>query len=358
VDAGARRGPPRRARLDLALLVVNAGSTSLKLSLVGEDGTSEPVESLAAAPKDVRGVAHRFVHGGHRFRDPALVDDAVERELAALADLAPLHNAPALRALAEARAALPDASHVAVFDTAFHATIPDVAAAYAVPRRWRDDWGIRRFGFHGLSVQWAAEQVPVPRLVVCHLGGGCSVTAVRDGRSVDTTMGFTPLEGVPMATRSGTVDPGALLHLLRTGALTADELDHDLEHASGLLGLSGLSDSVRELTASTAPEARLALDVYAYRIAGAIATMATAAGGLEALAFTAGVGEHSASVRAAVCGRLRFLGVELDENANESARPDAELAVPGSAVRIVVLRAREELIAAREARSVLDRAGA
>ena len=329
-----------------AVLVVNAGSTSLKLSLVAGDDSSEPVASLAAAPRDPEAVAHRVVHGGERFRDPVVIDGEVERELAALADLAPLHNHPALTAIESARRALPDVPHVAVFDTAFHATLPREASTYALPGRFREELGIRRYGFHGLSVQWAAEQVPVPRLVVCHLGGGCSVTAVLDGRSVDTTMGFTPLEGVPMATRAGSVDPGALLHVLRTGALTVDALDRALEHESGLVGLGGSDDPQRL-------EGTLALAVYTYRIAGAVAAMAVALGGLDALVFTAGVGEGSAYVRAEICARLAFLGVELDAAANERAEPDAEVAAPASRVRVVVLRAREDLVAARAARELL-----
>jgi acetate kinase len=331
---------------DKPVLVVNAGSTSLKLSLVGLDGSSEPVASLAAAPRDVEVVAHRVVHGGERFREPVAIDDEVERELATLADLAPLHNHPALTAIESARRALPDVPHVAVFDTAFHATIPPEATTYALPRSFREEHGIRRFGFHGLSVQWAAERVPVPRLVVCHLGGGCSVTAVRDGRSVDTTMGFTPLEGVPMATRAGSVDPGALLHLLRTKAVSVDALDRALEHDSGLVGLGG-TDDPRRL------EGTLALAVYTYRIAGAVAAMAVALGGLDALVFTAGVGEGSASVRAEICARLGFLGIELDAAANERAEPDAEVATAASAVRVVVVHAREDAVAARAARELL-----
>src|ERR671931_525104 len=319
-----------------AILVLNAGSTSLKLSLVGADGSTERFASLAAAPCDVEAVAHRVVHGGSRFRKPVVIDDEVERELAALADLAPLHNHPALRAIESARRALPDVPHVAVFDTAFHATLPPEASTYALPRRFRDEYGIRRYGFHGLSVQWAAEQVRAARLVVCH----------RGGRSVDTTMGFTPLEGVPMATRAGSVDPGALLHLLRSGAVTAEALDRALEHQSGLLGLGG-SDDPRKL------EGTLALAVYTYRIAGAVAAMAVALGGLDALVFTAGVGEGSAYVRAEICARLAFLGVELDAAANERAEPDAEVAAPASRVRVVVLRAREDLVAARAARELL-----
>jgi acetate kinase len=284
----------------------------------------------------VDAVAHRIVHGGARFREPVVVDDNVVDELEELVELAPLHMQPALDALREARSRLPAVPHVAVFDTAFHATIPAEASTYALPARVRDAWGVRRFGFHGLSVQWASEQVRVPRLVVCHLGGGCSVTAVHDGRSVDTTMGFTPLEGVPMATRPGSVDPGALLYLLRHH-FSLDELDATLEHDSGLLGLSGVSGDVRELERSDDPGARLALDVFAYRVATAVGAMAVALGGLDALVFTAGIGEHSSRVRDAICARLGFLGVGR-----------------GDDVRVVVVEAREDLVAAREARRVLD----
>jgi acetate kinase len=333
------------------ILVVNAGSTSLKLSAVEEDDSASPVASLDRAPP-VAAVAHRIVHGGSRFRAPVLVDDEVRRELEALTELAPLHNAPALRALDDARRALPDVPHVAVFDTAFHATLPDEAHTYALPRRWREEWGIRRYGFHGLSVAWSAERVRLPRLVVCHLGGGCSVTAVLDGRSLDTTMGFSPLEGVPMGTRSGSIDPEIPLYLLRHGLLDLDEVERELEHESGLRGLAG-TDHVRELEASDEPEARLALAVFCYRVAAAVAAMATALGGLDALVFTAGIGEGSAPIRARICRRLRFLGVELDERANASAAPDADLAAAASPVRVWVVHAREDAIAARAARTLV-----
>jgi acetate kinase len=260
-----------------------------------------------------------------------VVDDSVVDELERLVELAPLHMEPALAALREARAQLPELPHVAIFDTAFHATIPEEASTYALPARLRDEIGVRRYGFHGLSVQWAAEQVPVARLVVCHLGGGCSVTAVRDGNSVDTTMGFTPLEGVPMATRPGSVDPGALLYLLRHH-VSLDELDHTLERDSGLLGLSGLSGDVGELLASGDPNAALALRVFAYRVATAIGAMAVALGGLDALVFTAGVGEHAEAVREAICERLGFLG-PFD---------------------VVVVEAREDVVAARAARALVS----
>jgi acetate kinase len=243
-------------------------------------------------------VGHRVVHGGERFRQPVLVDDDVERAIDELSALAPLHNVPALLAIRDARRVLSDVPHVAVFDTAFHATIPPRASTYAVPERWRTEWGVRRYGFHGLSVEWAATQVRVPRLVVCHLGGGCSITAVRDGRSIDTTMGFSPLEGVPMATRSGSVDPGALLYVLRERGLSLDQLDHALEHESGLL---------------------------------AVGAMAVALGGIDALAFTGGVGEGSEDVRGRIVGQLEFL----------------------DGFQVVVVPAREELVIASAVRRVL-----
>ena len=303
------------------VLVVNAGSTSLKLHLVvGDD--SQPVDGFVAADA----VGHRVVHGGRRYVAPALVDDEVEEAIAALAVLAPLHNRRALDEIRHAREALPAVPQVAVFDTAFHRTMPPEASIYAIPERWREEWDVRRYGFHGISVQWVASQVEAERLVVCHLGGGCSVTAVRDGHSVDTTMGFSPLEGVPMATRSGSVDPGALLYLLREQLLTLDELEQALEHESGLAGLSGGgSGDVREA-------APLALDLFVHRVAGAVAAMAAACGGMDVLAFTGGIGEHASTVRERIVERVRFLG--------------------GFGVEIV--RSREELVIAAETRRLLQ----
>jgi acetate kinase len=240
-------------------------------------------------------VGHRVVHGGARFVQPVRIDGEVIAAIEQLRALAPLHNEPALRAIREAQAALPDVPHVAVFDTAFHSTIPEAAATYAIPKRWRAEWGIRRYGFHGIAVQSVVEQLDARRIVVCHLGGGCSVTAVLDRASVDTTMGFSPLEGVPMATRSGSVDPGALLYLLRERGLTPEELDDALEHDSGLGSIGGLDDP-------------LGFAVFTYRVAGAAGQMAMALGGLDVLAFSGGVGENRADVRDAVAGRLGFVG--------------------------------------------------
>lgn len=333
------------------VLVVNAGSTSLKLSLVDADERSRTVASLEKAPS-VGLVGHRVVHGGEEFLDPTPIDDAVERKLKELVELAPLHNAPALAAIEQARALLPEAQHVAVFDTSFHRTIPRAAATYLLPERYRER-GIRRFGFHGLSVQWSAGQVSAERLVVCHLGGGSSVTAVRAGASVDTSMGFTPLEGVPMPSRAGSFDPGALLYLLRHDVSTG-ELDHALEHEAGLKALAG-TDDVEAIARDPREGAKLALEIYCYRIAQAVAAMATALDGLDALVFTAGVGEHSPPIRSAICDRLALLGVDLDEAANERVDGDARIDTPPSVVAVHVVRAREDVVVARAVRALRTR---
>jgi acetate kinase len=306
--------------LPVVVLTVNAGSTSLKLHLVRGD-ESEAVDRFAAADA----VGHRVVHGGPRLEGPCLLDAEVEAEIERASVLAPLHNGPALDAIRRAREELPGVPHVAVFDTAFHRTIPAAASTYALPARWREEWHVHRYGFHGISLQWVVQRVRAPRLVVCHLGGGCSVTAVRDGRSVDTTMGFSPLEGVPMATRSGSVDPAALLYLLREGLQTAEELERALEHESGLAGLSGGgSGDVREASP-------LALDIFVHRVAAAVAAMASACGGLDVLAFTGGIGEHAEAVRERIVERVRFLGD----------------------FRVEVVHAREELVIAAETRRLL-----
>jgi len=296
-----------------SVLTVNAGSTSLKLALV-EGDESRPVSELE--PADA--VGHRVVHGGARYTEPVLIDDEVEVAIDELSRIAPLHNTPALRAIREARAALPDVPHVAVFDTAFHATIPPEASTYAIPLRWRD-WGVRRYGFHGIAVRSVVSRLDAARIVVCHLGGGCSVTAVRDGRSMDTTMGFSPLEGVPMATRSGSVDPGALVYLMRERGLSVEDLDEALEHESGLAALGGLDDP-------------LGFAVYTYRIASAVAQMAMALGGIDLLAFSGGVGENRADVREAIAERLAFVGY----------------------FEVRVVQAREDLVIAADVRALLD----
>ncbi|HEY7257784.1 MAG TPA: acetate/propionate family kinase [Gaiellales bacterium] len=369
MDAPARRRPPRRRRLVLAVLnvlVVNAGSTSLKLHLVGSGDTSMPVAGLDAVDAaGIDAVAHRVVHGGEAFQEPAVIDDTVLAAIAALEPIAPLHNAPALRAIDDAMRLLPGVPHVAVFDTLFHASMPAEAREYAVPRAWREDWGVRRYGFHGLSVAWAAERAAVIlgrpadelRLVVCHLGGGCSVTAVAGGRSRDTTMGFSPLEGVPMATRSGSVDPAIMAYLVREHAMDAAAVEHALTAESGLLALGGSAD-MRELEAAAragGEGAKLAIDVFCHRVAGAVGAMAVAAGGLDAVVFTGGIGERSAVVRRGVSARLGVLGAGLDPGLNEAAAGDADIAAGDVAVRVLVVESREELVAARAARLAVQR---
>jgi acetate kinase len=357
------------------VLVVNAGSSSLKLRLL--DGGDEVVwqrdlhaEHWASDPAELRdalreagevdATGHRVVHGGPRHAAAERVDAPLVRELRDLTELAPLHQPPALEALDAVREALPDVPAVACFDTAFHATIPPAAATYALPAPWRERHGLRRYGFHGLSHAYAsrraAQLVPgARRVVTCHIGAGASAAAVLDGRSVDTTMGFTPLAGLVMATRSGDVDPGLLVWLAQRGAVTVGDMGDALERRSGLLGLSGSADMRDVLARRDAGEeaARLAFDVYVHRLRAAVAAMAAAAGGLDTLVFTGGVGEHAAPVRAATVAGLGFLGLELDGAANDGCEGDADVSAAGAPARTLVIAAREDLEIARQVRAVL-----
>ncbi|MFR9803952.1 acetate/propionate family kinase [Pseudonocardia sp. RS010] len=350
----------------MRVLVVNAGSSSLKLRLLGPDdevertADTEPGADLDGLVRDwptPDAVGHRVVHGGTRFTDPVVIDRTVRKELEDLSALAPLHQPKSLAGLDAVGALLPDVPAVACFDTAFHATIPEAAATYAVPRRWRERYAIRRYGFHGLSHAWcaarAAELTGARRVVTAHLGAGASLAAVLDGRSVDTTMGFTPLEGLVMATRSGTVDPGLVLWLEEHEHLSPHEVADTLEKRSGLAALAGTAD-MREVVAAAArdeADAALALDVYVHRLAAGIASMAAAAGGLEVLAFTGGVGEHAGGIRTRAAQRLAFLGVAVDPAQEDST--DGEITGPGAAVRTLVVPAREDLEIARGTRAAL-----
>jgi acetate kinase len=346
------------------VLVVNAGSSSLKLRVLGPDdellGASEDADAAAALATlpEADAVGHRIVHGGDRHTTPERVTPELLRSLEALVELAPLHQPKSLEALAAVSRVRPGLPAVACFDTAFHATLPPGAATYALPRAWRERWPLRRYGFHGLSHAYAARRAaellgrPLAdlRLVTCHLGAGGSLCAVLGGRSVDTTMGFTPLEGLVMATRSGSVDPGLVLWLEEHEGVAPRELAHDLEHASGLMGLAGTPD-MREVLAAAAtgdPDARLALAVHHHRLRASIGAMAAAMDGLDAVVFTGGVGERSAPVREAACAGLRHLGVRLDAAANAAASGDA---VVGDGA--VVVEAREDLEIARGVRQVL-----
>lgn len=346
----------------MRVLVVNAGSSSLKLRLLSPDDVLEAEHDLA--PDDHDGLAaavaalavpdaigHRVVHGGARFREPVRVDDEVLAALRELVDLAPLHQPAALAGIEAVGAALPGVPAVACFDTAFHATLPAAAATYALPREWRERFGLRRFGFHGLSHAYAARRASGGRVVSCHLGAGASLAAVRDGVCVDTTMGFTPMEGLVMATRAGSVDPGVLLHLLRHG-LDADALERGLDREGGLRGLAGDAD-MRAVLARDDEEARLAVEVYVHRLRAGIAAMAAALDGLDTLVFTGGVGEHAAEIRARAVAGLGFLGLALDTEANARASGDAEIGAAGAGARALVVTAREDLEVAREVRASL-----
>jgi acetate kinase len=359
------------------VLVVNTGSSSLKLSVLdgertvlaqtverwsGEDDLHE-LEDVVRQAGAVDAVGHRVVHGGPGA-SAVEVDDEVMGRLEALTSLAPLHQPRALAALRAVTRLLPGTPAVACFDTAFHAHLPAATATYALPREWNRRWGLRRYGFHGLSHAYAAgraaellgRDLAGLRVVTCHLGAGASLCAVREGRSVDTTMGFTPLDGLVMATRSGAVDPGLLLWLQQQGGVPLEELSDALEHRSGLAGLSGTGGDLRDVLAASErgdEDAALAYDVFVHRLAREAAAMTVAAGGLDVLVLTGGIGEGSARVRADLADRLAHLGVAVDSAANAAAEGDADLSAAGARAWTVVVAAREDLQVAREVRALL-----
>jgi acetate kinase len=364
----------------MRILIVNAGSSSLKLSVLDGERLRDAKELAAAGGKvdsrelaaavaelgRVDAIGHRIVHGGTRFLEAVKVDAGVTAALWELADLAPLHQAKSLTALDAVSRLAPGCPAVACFDTAFHASIPRGAATYALPRPWREQWGLRRFGFHGLSHAYAASRaaellgqaVRELRIVTCHLGAGASLAAVSGGRSVDTTMGFTPLEGLAMATRSGSVDPGLLLWLLEHTQLTEAQVSRALEHESGMLALAGTADmrTVIEHAAIGDEDARLGLDVYLHRLRSGIAAMASAMNGLDVVVWTGGVGEHAPAIREAATAGLSFLGLHIARDRNETATGDCDLTAPGSVVRSLVVSAREDLEIARQVPGALARA--
>jgi acetate kinase len=359
------------------VLVLNAGSSSLKWSLLdagteiveadgnedwqgGQEAARAALDRLRPLPAPDT-IGHRLVHGGLRFRAAVRLDEVSRAALLDLAEIDPLHTGRALELIDAAIETFPGVPQIAAFDTTFHATIPDAAAIYAVPYEWTRDWGLRRFGFHGLSVAYAVRRSTeilgdVPgRLVVCHLGSGCSVTAVREGRSVDTTMGFTPLEGVMMGTRSGSLDPGLLLYLERQHQMDASSLEEALNQRSGLLGVSGVSADLRKVieAADAGNErAQLAYEIFVHTLCRAVGAMTGGLGGIDALIFTGGIGEHSARVRQDVATALAFAGLTLDTAKNDAAKADTEISAPGSAIRALVITAREDLSVLAEVRRV------
>ena len=389
-----------------SVLVLNSGSSSVKFALItagtGErelggladkvgtpgavlrirrpaDGSGKPLDSaepladgrrqavisaildrIAGSEKDLIGAGHRVVHGGERFRDSVLVDDDVIAAIRSFAPLAPLQNPADLAGIEAIRAARPGLPQVAVFDTAFHQTMPPSAFRYAVPEEWYTRYGVRRYGFHGTSHRFVSERAadllgrPLGelRLVTAHLGNGCSATAIRDGVSVDTTMGLTPLEGLVMGTRSGDVDPGVFAYLAGRTGLSAAELTGTLNTRSGLLGLSGASNDMRTIQDAAArgdERARLALDVFVHRLAKAVAALVTSLERLDALVFTGGIGENSTIVRGLVLARLGFLGLAEDPEANAAhgRSTGGRITRPGP-VQAIVIPTDEELVIARD----------
>jgi acetate kinase len=362
------------------VLVVNAGSSSLKLSLLDDDGVVagattidhwqgaghlEPLRNFLETCGPVDAVGHRVVHGGARHPGPERVDGTLISTLYSISHLAPLHNPRALAGIRAVEELLRDVPAVACFDTTFHATLPPAAFTYALPREWNERWALRRYGFHGLShayaVRRAAEIVGRPvadlRIVSAHLGAGASLAAVRDGVSVDTTMGFTPLAGLVMNTRPGTLDPGLLLWLLEHGDAPLPEISDVLEHHAGLKGLSGTSGDLREVLAGAdRGEAAcvLARDVYLHRLARETAAMTAATGGLDLLVLTGGVGEHAWQVRAALAEAVAHLGIAVDAGRNRATTADGDISASGATARTVVVTAREDLEIRRQVLAVLD----
>jgi len=318
---------------------------------------SGKTQSVVSA-SEIDAVGHRVVHGGPRYKEPALITQEVKSAIASASEFAPLHAGAELEGMEIVEDLLGSITQVAVFDTGFHRNMPLPSAVYPGPYEWFER-GIRRYGFHGINHQYCAARAATLlrrdlaslKLVTCHLGAGCSLAAISEGRSIDTTMGFTPLEGLMMGTRSGSVDPGILTFLMRQDRLPAEEIDEMLNQKSGLLGISGVSGDMREILAGMKQghqRARLAFDIYAHRLRAGIGAMVAVLGGIDALVFTAGVGENSPEVRSVACGKLEFLGLKLDEEANAQVSADGDIATPDSQARILVIRAQEDWAIARE----------
>lgn len=312
------------------------------------DGATKVIDQLS----EIDVVGHRIVHGGQDYRNSVVITEDVKKAIARLSNLAPAHNPAALEGIEAIEKTLGNVTQIAVFDTGFHATLPDAAAIYPGPYEWVEE-GIRRYGFHGISHQYCSQRaaqilgrdVASGRLITCHLGNGCSLAAIKNGRSIDTTMGFTPLEGLMMGSRSGSVDPGILFYLLQYCNYSVEKLDHILNKASGLKGISGVSSDMREVREAMSQgnsRAQLAWDIYVHRLRSGIGAMLTSLGGLDVLVFTAGVGEHSPEIRQAACEALGFLGLKLDLEKNQQHPMDEDIATPDSAVRVLVIHTQED----------------
>ncbi len=358
----------------MKILVLNAGSSSQKSCLYEIEGPTLPSQTppplwagqIPAIDQltDIDVVGHRIVHGGSHYRESVVITAEVKTAIAGLARFAPLHNPINLEGIIAMEKACGHIPQVAVFDTAFHARLPLAATIYPGPYDWYEQ-GIRRYGFHGISHQYCAERTAQLmgrsladlRLITCHLGNGCSLAAIRHGHSVDTTMGFTPLEGLMMGTRSGSIDPGILIYLLRQKGYSADQLEQILNQKSGLQGISGLSADMREITAAATagnPQAQLAIDLFIHRLRSAIGAMLTSLDRLDALIFTAGIGENSALIRAAACAALDFLGLKIDHDKNEHQPVDLDIAATESVARIFVIHTQEDWAIAQDCWRILN----
>jgi acetate kinase len=313
---------------------------------------------VIAQPTDIAMVGHRVVHGGQEYEESTLISAAVKAAIKNLCILAPAHNPANLEGIEVAERLLPTVPQVAVFDTAFHRQMPLPAAVYPGPYEWFEQ-GIRRYGFHGISYQYCTQRaaqllgkdLKSLRLIVCHLGNGCSLAAIQEGRSIDTTMGFTPMEGAMMGSRSGSIDPGILLYLLREKGYSAEQVDTTLNKASGLKGVSGVSSDMRQIMQAIAEgniRAKLAFDIYVHRLRFFLGAMLAVLGGADALVFTGGVGEHSAAVRAGVCEPFGFLGLKLDAEKNALSPADEDIATPDSSVRALIIHTEEDWVIAQE----------
>ncbi|MBH8560823.1 acetate kinase [Nostoc sp. CENA67] len=318
------------------------------------DGATKVIDQLS----EIDVVGHRVVHGGQNYRQPVIITEDVKKAIADWSKLAPAHNPAALEGIEAIEQSLGKVTQIAVFDTGFHATLPDAAAIYPGPYEWVDQ-GIRRYGFHGISHQYCSgraadmlgEDLASLRIITCHLGNGCSLAAIKNGQSIDTTMGFTPLDGLMMGSRSGSVDPGILIYLMQYANYSGESLDYLLNKASGLRGISGVSSDMRQVMEAIAQgndRAKLALDIYVHRLRSGIGTMLASLGGLDVLVFTAGVGEHSPEIRQAACEGFEFLGLKIDSQKNQQKPVDQDIATPDSAVRILVIHTQEDWAIAQQ----------
>ncbi len=353
---------PKRAELT----VRRNGHTTESKHCISSYGAAvgSAVQALGCRSEDVDVVGQRIVLGGTRFSQSVLIEDDVKAEVASLSELAPLHNPPALESIDAVAVAWPGRPQVAVFDTSYYATLPPAQYVYPLPYEWLSEWGVRRFGFHGISHSYCAKRAAAMldrrrglRVVSCHLGNGCSATASLDGRAVATTMGFTPLDGLMMGTRPGSLDPGILLYVQQARGLSAGQLEHVLNHEAGLKGVSGVSSDYRHVDEAARTgnhRAQLALEIYATRVRATIGALAVTLGGIDALVFTAGLGEHSAPLRQAACTGLECLGLKLEPAKNLSSHPDSDIASDDSVGRILVIETQEELTIARDALRVLQ----